>query len=95
MGDHFVMAFPNRFKNGLRVGRHGQSRRFGVVSIGEMRTVAADLFEQLNDLRVFLLAQDGQFERQLLAVTEQLVLAPLEYKDEHGKVETKQLPQIL
>ena len=61
----------------LRVGDHRHRICLLVDAVFQVRIVPTRLLYQRNDLCGLLLTQDCQFERQLLAVTCQLVFAPL------------------
>jgi len=63
------MAVLDRIEDSLRVRRRRHRRCLVVDAVPQTQVVAAHLFEQLDDLRGLLLAQDGQFQRELLAVS--------------------------
>ncbi len=76
----------DRLEYRLRVGGLGERFSLGIMTIVDATIIAPKLFQQFNDLGCLLLAQDREFERQLLAVRGQLVLAPLRRQDQHRHV---------
>ncbi len=58
-----------------------------IDTIPHQRTVATELFQELNHFRRLLFAQNSQLQVELLAELGELVLAPLRDKDQDDHVD--------
>ena len=59
-----------------------------------MRTVATQFLQKLNDLRGFVFAEDGEFRRKRVAMSVQLVLVLLGDEHQHDDEHREQIAPL-
>jgi hypothetical protein len=86
----FRMGLSDGREHRLWIGRLSHGLGFGIMAIVHLRIISARFFEQLDDLRRFLLTQNRELQGELLTPLSKLILTPLRRQDHHHNVKRYQ-----
>ena len=84
------MGLSDGHEHRPRIGRLSHGFGFGIMAIVHLRIIPARFFQQLDDLRCLLLAQNRKLQGELLTPLGKLILTPLRRQNQHHYVKRRQ-----
>jgi hypothetical protein len=84
------MGLSDGHEHRPRIGRLSPGFGFGIMAILHLRITTARFFQQLDDLRCLLLAENRKLQGELLTPLGKLILAPPRCQNQHHYVKRRQ-----